>query len=88
MRLGGYNSMAQQNEPVSMDSRTPGHWREGNPVPEATAIIGEKFKGSQKIFGLKRRTPVSRDISLPQSTDTLNIWFKIQLKRHLSAAKL
>ena len=48
LRLGGYNDMTQI-VPVSAGSRTPGHWREGNPVPEATAILVKNLKAVRKF---------------------------------------
>ena len=53
-----------------MNSKTLGHWREGNQALEAT-VYWRIFKGRQKISGSKWR-----------------FRFKIQLKRHLSPAKL
>ena len=35
--------------PVSMDSRTLGHWREGNPVPEAIIILVKILKAIRKF---------------------------------------
>ena len=41
LRLGGYKDMTY--------SRAPDHWREENPVPEATAILVKILKVVRKI---------------------------------------
>lgn len=70
--------------------KTPGHWREDNPVPEAFAILMKiwrpldyfwlKMKNSGLKFG-------SREICLPQSSEALNIRFEIPVQKESISRK-